>query len=285
MAFGPEGCNGARMNDTPPPSKVVTISDITLRVLADNSDAQWYGQRGVFEEHESLLYPMIRRGGFRTFIDVGSNYGFVSILACRAAPEIELVVIEADARLIPLIEENLESNGIANATVIHAIAGSRRQSSTTFSLNPVSTLDNRVSMDGWIQQAVQQRSLDEILAGLVAEPPYFFKIDTQGFESEVLAGASRLLTERRDWMIKMEFAPSWLRSQSVDPTAFLSELCEQFEVAEFPARVPYFTKTLESLFDPVIDKTRVDSFVQYVEALNRDHRGWVELLVRAQTRQ
>lgn len=259
---------------------VVDIGDIRLRVLPGNNDAKYYAQRGVFEERESRLYRMIREAGFQTFVDVGANYGFISIIAARAVPGIALVAIEADERLIPLIEENLKSNNITDARVIHAIAGRRADDTATFSLNPKTTLDNRVSEQSWIQQAVQQQTLDDLLLGAVGEGPIFIKIDTQGFEADVLSGAQRLLTERDDWMIKMEFAPLWLRWQAIEPVEFLRELTDAYEVAESPARIPYFASGIESLFDVTIRGTEIRSFVQHVEALHRDGRGWVDLLVR-----
>ena len=61
--------------------KDVSIGDVRLAVLGGNLDADWYGQRSVHEERHSPLYDLVNEGDFRSFIDVGANYGFVSILA------------------------------------------------------------------------------------------------------------------------------------------------------------------------------------------------------------
>ena len=261
--------------------KDVSIGDLRLAVLGGNWDADWYDQRGAHEERHSPLYNLVNKGGFRSFIDVGANYGFVSILARQAAPSIHVVAIEADPRLIPLVHTNLERNGVTDASVIHAIAGPTVDNTTTFSLNPNSTLDNRVSMDSWEKLPVAQLTLGSIIDELTLPNPIFLKIDTQGFEASVLAGASSLLSTRDDWMIKMEFGPMWLRSQSVDPAAFLGDLCGRFTVVEFPARVAFAEQSLKAIFRNPIEPLMAKPFVDYVTSLNKHGRGWVDLLVRS----
>ena len=260
--------------------KEVSIDDVRLVVLGGYSDADWYDQRSVHEERQSPLYDLVHQGGFQSFVDVGANYGFVSILARRAAPSIHVVAIEADPRLMPLISINLERNGVSDADVVHAIAGATVDGTTTFSLNPNSTLDNRVRMDSWDKIPVAQLTLDSIIDDLTLPNPIFLKVDTQGFEAEVLAGATSLLSNRNDWMIKMEFGPLWLRSQSVDPAAFLGDLCGRFDVVEFPARVAFSEQSLDSIFRDPIESSISSSFVDYVASLNQHGRGWVDLLVR-----
>jgi len=260
--------------------KEVSIDDVRLVVLGGYSDADWYDQRSVHEERQSPLYDLVHQGGFQSFVDVGANYGFVSILARRAAPSIHVVAIEADPRLMPLISINLERNGVSDADVVHAIAGATVDGTTTFSLDPNSTLDNRVRMDSWDKIPVAQLTLDSIIDDLTLPNPIFLKVDTQGFEAEVLAGATSLLSNRNDWMIKMEFGPLWLRSQSVDPAAFLGDLCGRFDVVEFPARVAFAEQSLDSIFRDPIESSISSSFVDYVASLNQHGRGWVDLLVR-----
>jgi len=133
-------------------TKDISIGELGLRVLAANAnDAPWYQQRKTFEEKQSLLYPLIRVQGFRNFIDIGASYGFISMLARRAAPAMRVLSIEADPRVAALIEANFALNGLAPPEVVNAIAGAECRDSAPFSLNPSSSLDNRVSMPSWQQ--------------------------------------------------------------------------------------------------------------------------------------
>lgn len=261
-------------------TKDITIGELGLRVLAANAaDAPWYLQRKAFEEKQSLLYPLIRAKGFRNFIDIGANYGFISMLARRAAPTMRVLSIEADPRLAALIEGNFVLNGLAPPEVINAIAGAECRDSVAFSLNPRSSLDNRVSMPSWEQCSVPMRTIESMLSERAVEGSCFLKIDTQGYEMQVLTGMEQLLERRSDWLIKMEFAPDWLGSQGTDPLELLRYLARRYQIAEYPARISYDTPDLASLFDNPLGDAELKRFLEYVISLDRDSLGWVDLIV------
>jgi FkbM family methyltransferase len=261
--------------------KDIVIGELGLRVLAANAaDAPWYLQRKAFEEKQSLLYPLIRAWGFRNFIDIGANYGFISLLARRAFPAMRVLSIEADPRIAPLIEGNFALNGLTPPEVINVIAGAECRDSVPFSLNPRSSLDNRVSMPSWEQCPIPMRTIDSILSERVVEGSCFFKVDTQGYEMQVLTGMEQHLERYSDWLIKMEFAPNWLSSQGTDPLELLRYLAQRYQIAEYPARISYDTPDLASLFDKPVGDTELESFLEYVVSLDRDGLGWVDLIVR-----
>lgn len=259
----------------------LTIGDLRLRVLTANvNDAGWYQQRKVFEERQSPLYPLIRAHGFQNFIDVGANYGFISLLIRRAAPATRVLAIEPDQRLAALIEENFLLNGLAPPDVVNVIVGAESRDEASFAINPRSSLDNRVTMPAWEQHSLPMRTMESILSKYDITGSCFFKIDTQGFERHVLAGMQRRLEERADWFVKMEFAPDWLRSQGTDPLELLHYLADRFDLAEFPPRLPYNTRSLASLFDEPLDARELEPFLSYVISLDREGLGWVDLIVR-----
>lgn len=265
-----------------PPVKTrqVDIEGLLVDVLADNGDGNWYQQRATFEEKASLLYHFIRNEGFHTFVDIGANYGFVSMLARRASPDLDIIAIEADPRLARLIRENFLSNRLEVPTVINAIAGESSLPGARFSLNPTSTLDNRVSIATWPQIHVPMITLGSVLEGLAAGSRTFFKIDTQGFELQVLRGMETYLSSQPGWVIKMEFAPKWMVSQGTDPLAMLEYLQQHYEFAEFPARIPYGTPDLGALFASPIQAQQHQEFLEYAVSLNQRGLGWMDLIVR-----
>jgi FkbM family methyltransferase len=258
----------------------IEIGEIRLQVLVANAyDATWYQQRKTYEEVQSLLYPLIRVHGFHTFIDVGANYGLVSILARRAAPELRVIAIEADPRLSALIEGNFVLNELPPPEVLNTVVGAESRAEAEFSLNPRSSLDNRVTMQGWKRCSLPMRTLDSICAELAVTGPTFIKIDTQGYEQYVLRGLRQTLERSDDWLIKMEFAPDWLRSQGTNPLELLNQLVAQYRVAEYPERLRFNTNSLESLFDKRLSVDQCGSFLQHVTALNQRGLGWVDLIV------
>lgn len=262
-------------------TKTLQIHDLKLFVLDENkSDAGWYLQRKTFEERHSLLYPLLQRSGFRTFIDVGANYGFISMLARRALPQAFILSIEADPRLAELIGQNFQLNGLDLPEVINVIVGEAACQDSTFSLNPNSSLDNRVSITGWKAVPVPTRSVGALLDDRPIMGPVFIKIDTQGYEPKVLAGLEHWLAGRTDWLIKMEYAPNWLQSQGHDPLSLLEYLADRYDIIEYPERLRYNTLTLNDLFDKQIQTSQLAHFLQYVVSLNQNQLGWVDLMVR-----
>lgn len=263
-------------------TREIAIDELRLRVLtATRNDADLYRRRVVYEEKRSLLYPLIRAHGFRHFVDVGANYGFISLLMRRTAPAMHLVAIEPDPRLAVLIEENFRINRLRPPDVVNAVVGAESRDEVAFALNPYSSPDNRVTMPNWEKRTLPMRTLESIVAERGVDGPCFYKIDTQGYELHVLRGIEGRLGMRTDWLVKLEFAPQWLRSQGTDPLELLRYLAGRYEVVELPGRLPYKTRTLDALFaDPLVDG-ELASFARYVVTLDRDERGWVDLLVRA----
>ena len=261
-------------------SQRIDIDDVALQVLADKHDVQWYQQRKVHEERHSLLYPMLAAADFANVIDVGANVGMISIFARLALPAVRLVCVEADPRLVQLLRTNLAALQIQDAVVVNAVAGMADEGTVTFSLNPSSTLDNRVSVESWSQVHVPAVRLDRLLGELKISGRTFIKIDTQGFELHVLRGLDAFLRTQHDWLLKMEFAPDWLESQGTDPLTVLAYLDEHFEFAELLERLPYGIANTSALFAHPVSVERHADFVRHVRSQNRNGLGWVDLIVR-----
>ncbi len=262
-------------------TKTIQIDDLKLQVLEENKhDATWYLQRKTFEERHSLLYPLLGRGGYATFIDIGANYGFISMLARKAMPQARIVSVEADPRLAALIATNFQLNGLAQPEVLNAIAGDQDNPESLFCLNPHSSLDNRVAFVGWKSVHVPTRAVGALLNEKPPVGNIFIKIDTQGYETKVLSGMEKWLLSRKDWLLKMEFAPNWLQSQQNDPLKLLQYLADRFDITEYPERLAYNTHSLHPLFEQQIQPSQLERFLQHVVQLNQNGLGWVDLLVR-----
>ena len=261
-------------------STEVNIDGLSLEVIAGLHDAKWYTQRKTFEEKRSLLYPLIGAAGFANFVDIGANVGLISILAKRSCPSIRNVAVEADPRLVRLLRRNFRRHELALADVITAVAGDEELPATDFALNPTSSLDNRVRSADWPAIQVPMVRMDRVLDAAGVQGPTFFKVDTQGFERQVLEGLEPWLRDSPEWMLKMEFAPDWLRSQGTDPGELLAYIVQRYEIAEFPARVRFGTSSLESLFSIAIGAEEIDEFLAHVVAQDKRGRGWVDLILR-----
>lgn len=263
------------------PRQRVQLYDLAFEVLGTAQDPGWYQQRKTFEEKASLLYPLLAAEGFERFVDVGANVGLVSLLARRANPGVQLLAIEADPRLAALARRNFRVHGLADAVLVNAAAGDRDADAVAFALNPGSSLDNRVVHGKWPSVHVPMRRLDGLLHRLGFDRGRtFFKIDTQGYELQVLRGLENVLTARDDWLLKMEFAPDWLRSQGTDPLLLLDHVMLRYEVAEFPERIAFGTPSTAALFAHPLGVADRHRFVAHVQSLNKNGLGWVDLVLR-----
>lgn len=265
---------------SPQASQVVDLDGLPLDVMANKTDPNWYLQRTTLEEKASLLYSFIREEQFVNFVDIGANVGLISILAKRAAPALRILAVEADPRLAKLIRRNFALHRIEGAQVVNAVVGSLDCEAASFSLNPSSTLDNRVDIDGWQKTAVPMIAVDTLLSRTATSGKTFFKIDTQGFELSVLRGMEATLENNRYWVLKMEFAPNWLLSQGTDPLVLLDYLQERYQFAEFPERIPFGTPDTDALFRDPVQASDHAGFLDHVISLNKSKLGWVDLVVR-----
>lgn len=181
-----------------------------------------------------------------------------------------------------LLYRFIRDEGFSQFVDVGANVGPEDRDDTHFSINPSSSLDNRVNMPGWEQVPVPMVSLNRVLQKHGVPGKTFIKIDTQGFEFGVLRGAESWLRSHRDWVIKMEFAPHWLCSQGTGPLALLTYLQDDcgFEIAEFAERISFGTPNLDALFAYIVRQKDREAFLQYVTSLNTGGRGWVDLLVR-----
>jgi FkbM family methyltransferase len=145
-----------------------------------------------------------------TFIDIGSNEGFFSILASKIfGPAGHVYSIEPQQRLWEILMKNISLNNCFNTQLLPLGIGSAEQ---TLTLNLYSTLNTGASSFGkdynfkvsfagarkWLygHQTVKVKPLDEI-AKIFPERIKLIKIDVEGFEFEVLKGMTLILNSQR----------------------------------------------------------------------------------------
>jgi FkbM family methyltransferase len=179
----------------------------------------------------NLLERILRRGD--VFIDVGAHWGFFTLQAAtHPAGEIDVIAFEPELMNATVLTENVTRNKLANVTVVCAACGHRHElaplvtnSTMGHSIRGVG-LPNR-SMRGpakWVSVT----PLDDALSNLKqrADRRFILKIDAEGFEPNVIAGARSLLEGGHIALIIWErgdgFAEGAGRAAMVEMTAYLS---------------------------------------------------------------
>jgi FkbM family methyltransferase len=134
----------------------------------------------------AFLLHLLRPGDL--FVDVGANIGSYTVLA-SAVCGARSIAIEPDPGTSRSLKRNIERNGIDGlVTVIEAAVGAA-PGMVRFTIGRDST--NRVAVEtDAMTREVEVRTLDEILHN---EDPILIKMDVEGYEQEVVAGASATL--------------------------------------------------------------------------------------------
>jgi FkbM family methyltransferase len=125
------------------------------------------------------------------FLDIGANVGTYTVLA-TAVCKSRVLAFEPDPSNAARIHQNLEANAVSDRATVYQVALGAREGIAAFTVgkntqNRIATADDRSV------QEVELRTLDSIPGAKNAQ---FIKLDVEGFEAEVLVGASDLLKSK-----------------------------------------------------------------------------------------
>ncbi len=142
------------------------------------------------------------------FVDVGANVGTYTIWAGDVGARV--IAIEPSPDTFRLLAENVRLNGYPTE-LVQAVAG-RASGATKFT----SGLDSTNHIDAAGPLAVPMVALDELVGRRLVGG---IKIDVEGYELEVLRGATMLLQEGRCRLIQLEWNDQSSRATGQDLTS------------------------------------------------------------------
>jgi FkbM family methyltransferase len=175
-----------------------------------------------FREHADHLFGFMKaylKVGM-TFVDVGANIGSHTIHGSRlVGNEGKVFSFEADPNTFELLQENIRSNAVANATLFNQCISDKR-SEVLFNVDSNSARSSLVRK-GSSQIVLLANCLDDLLpSGLQVD---FLKVDVEGAEYLVLKGATQMFRTAPPRVVVFE-ATSSLR----EITDFLSSFGYRF---------------------------------------------------------
>lgn len=171
---------------------------------------------GTWEPAECAWLTGALRAG-DTFLDVGANIGFMSLLAGKiVGAGGRVICIEPEARNLELLRANLRRNGVR--AEVHALAAHTAASFLPLVVNEENRGDHRVLEGASADIQVPCARLDEILAG---ERIDVAKIDTQGADHLAIEGMRGLFERNPAVRLLSEFWLAGLEQRDIDPRAVL----------------------------------------------------------------
>jgi FkbM family methyltransferase len=188
---------------------------------------------GLWEPDVTEWFKSILRPGM-TFVDVGANIGYFSILAASLVGGTgRVIAFEAMPSTYELLARNVLVNWIAPFTTAESLAVYSSSGRLTFyahkHLHGNSGLAD-VIHDGPLHDTdrieVEATSLDEYLCKHPARPDVI-KIDVEGAELQVFIGARATLAANPGVVVMCEWSRDQIRAANDDPAALVEEFRRQ----------------------------------------------------------
>jgi FkbM family methyltransferase len=189
---------------------------------------------GSFEPNEfSFLHGFLKPG--MVFIDVGANDGYYTLFAARRVGQTgKVVAVEPSTRERINLRRNLVRNRIDNVHVVPAALGAAPGDADLRLAQGAHSGHNTLGQFAHDDVApadlerVTVKTIDMVAAELKLDRIDFVKIDVEGAEASVVAGARAVLTSTRPVML-LEINDGALRAQGIGADALLVTLREEFD--------------------------------------------------------
>ena len=207
-----------------PAVEVETVVGPLLLARADSVIGPALSRWKVWETAETRYLKETLRPG-QTFVDVGANVGYFSVLAAQlVGPTGTVIAVEPEARNLDLLYRNLARNGCEGALVIPYAAHSAG-GTMTLSLDEENRGGHRLVPRDHAGVCVRCVRLDDVLPERVD----VVKIDVQGYDHEVIEGLQRTLAANRGATVIAELSRTELERRGVDREAVLA----RYEALDF----------------------------------------------------
>lgn len=159
------------------------------------SNYWFYGPKNLTVAHEPVITKLLIHlaGQSKYLWDIGSNLGYFAVVLGKKNPDLRIMALEMDETLLPVIQRNLETNGV-NAEIVHGAVGETDEI-VSYTPHPYSFLQ-KMAKEKATAPALQLKTpimRMDALARDAGALPDLIKIDVDGAEVAALRAASDVL--------------------------------------------------------------------------------------------
>lgn len=183
---------------------------------------------GRYEPQETALVQSILLPGM-TFVDVGANWGYFTLLAAHlVGSDGRVISLEPDPRLFTILQESTIRNHLKHVVALQVAAASKdgtlklagyRESGNNFGVSRiVSEVEHECMFD------VIARPLDKLCEELGLDTVDLLKMDIEGFEGDALLGLDNSLRNRRIKRLLIELHPAEIAENGQSVKGIIGQL-------------------------------------------------------------
>lgn len=185
--------------------KIVKYLDPVIRRRIPNSNLYIYSKLSHVRSNENEMVRianyLVKCEGDLKMIDVGANIGVVTLLTYNSIKKGEYFCIDGNDDFFPLLQKNLMQ--VPGSTCEKIYLSDKIEKKPIEIKVYVNTANILESSEGKMTDFM---TLDEVCLKNKIDPN-FIKIDTDGYDSKIIRGLTRLLSTKETIVIYFEYAP------------------------------------------------------------------------------
>lgn len=168
----------------------------------------WNGSNNY--EYTSVFTKLIMK--VNTFVDIGANLGYYSILGAKLNQQLRINAFEPSVGLMNYLKENVNINGVENRINLHLLALSDQKGEIDFFEKRNNKYPNISNLSGEhnigtkqnfksITTKIQSQTLDDFVQEKDITSIDLIKVDTEGCEDVILKASKNTINELKPIII------------------------------------------------------------------------------------
>ncbi|MEO5910957.1 MAG: FkbM family methyltransferase [Pelobium sp.] len=184
------------------------------QIIPNHWKQNWRRSLGVPDQESS--FTRLKNLGFKPqiILDIGAYEGHWAQLFLKEFPESKIMMLEGQEQKETFLSPLCQSNPSLHYQI--ALLGSKEEEVTFHIYETASSVLSENNETGAILQTRMLKRLDLIVENTLFAVPDFIKIDTQGYELEILKGGLKTLKHAQAVLLEVSLLPIYQNCPLVD---------------------------------------------------------------------